>query len=102
MGPFKIAAGPSGTHLTSFDYFMKRHKSVEFIFGGTDPPLQLCTLKSMNVNPPELFPNLSKDIKPVAIKSCRYSSSDAQFIKEEIKKLLRDGIIEESVSPWRS
>ena len=91
--------------------FLRRHKQVTFQFDGTDDPVvfgaisQTDTKKPstlMNVPPPPLFTNLSPDCKPIAEKSRRKNERDKQFIKEEIAKLLAEGKIEPSVSPWRS
>ena len=54
------------------------------------------------MNPPEPFANLSDDCKPVACKSRRYSEPDKRFIKSELQKLVKEGIIEPSNSPWRA
>ena len=56
----------------------------------------------MNVNPPNLFKNLTTDCKPIATKSRRFSATDSKFIKSEVDRLYTEGIIEESTSPWRS
>ena len=56
----------------------------------------------MKVNPPPLFTHLSDNIKPVSTKSRHYTQSDKKFIKEETTRLLNEGIIEQSVSPWRA
>ena len=82
--------------------FLKQYKSVEITFGGSEPTLHVCALKAMNVPPPSLFQNLTPDCKPVAIKSRRYTADDSKFIETETKKLLADGIIEPSISPWRA
>ena len=55
-----------------------------------------------NVEPPDLFCNLSHDCKPIAIKPRKYNSSDKMFIKGKIQRLLSEGIIEPSTSPWRA
>ena len=54
----------------------------------------------MKVKPPPIFMNLSKDIKPVTTKSRRHTQNDQKFLSEETARLLREGIIEPSVSPW--
>ena len=54
----------------------------------------------MTVKPPPILMNLSKDIKPVTTKSPRYTQNDQKFLSEETARLLREGIIEPSVSPW--
>ena len=54
------------------------------------------------MEPPDLFYNLSPDCKPIATKSRKYNNSDKTFIKSEIQRLLSEGIIEPSISPWRA
>ncbi|XP_066950829.1 uncharacterized protein [Macrobrachium rosenbergii] len=54
------------------------------------------------VNGREVFRNLSPDCHPIAVKSRRYSASDAEFIRTEIDRLLEEGVIEHSTSPWRA
>jgi len=49
-----------------------------------------------------LFTNLSPDVKPIATKSRRFSEGDRGFIEESIEKLLADGVIRPSSSPWRA
>jgi len=66
------------------------------------PLIVLCGLTTLRVNPPELFANLTADCHPVASKSRRYSFDDSKFIAEETRRLLQEGIIEPSNSPWRA
>ena len=53
------------------------------------------------MDPPQLFVNLSDDCRPIATKSRKYSRDDSVFISSEVKRLLAEGIIEPSLSPWR-
>ena len=57
---------------------------------------------AVDIPPPPLFTHLSSDIKPVATKSRRQSPADLNFMREEIKRLHKAGIIRPSVSPWRA
>ena len=82
--------------------FMKKHKEVKFVFDGPEPALNVCGLTATNVTPPALFDNLPPDTKPVASKSRRYTPADSKFMQQEVERLLADGIIEPSVSPWRA
>ncbi|KAL7633690.1 UNVERIFIED_CONTAM: hypothetical protein RMT77_015644 [Armadillidium vulgare] len=79
-----------------------QHESVNLQFGGQLPPLNICSLSSYSVCSHPLFLNLLPNCKPIATKSRRYNSSDFQFIKAEIERLLQEGIIEPSFSPWRA
>ena len=85
---------------------LRRHKKVTFNFGGPGKELIIGAVSNhfpeMNVEPPSLFENLSPNIKPIATKSRRYSNEDTKFIKEETQRMLKQGIITESNSPWRA
>ena len=59
-------------------------------------------LPKAKITPPSLFTHLSPDTKPIATKSRRQSPANQRFIRAEINKLLRSGIIRPSVSPWRA
>ncbi|KAI8432558.1 hypothetical protein MSG28_013553 [Choristoneura fumiferana] len=80
---------------------LKEHSSLQFNFGGPKEPL-ICNVMQASVPPASIFTNLSPNIKPIAVKSRHYSEQDEKFITEEISKLLEDGVIEPSVSPWRA
>uniref|UniRef100_UPI00358DE7E4 uncharacterized protein n=1 Tax=Myxine glutinosa TaxID=7769 RepID=UPI00358DE7E4 len=89
--------------------FLKLHGRLVMEFGGpdtlvvgADDALTVCALAQMDVRPLSLFPNLTSDCTPVAVKSRRYSRADMQFIADETTQLLKDGIIEPSRSPWRA
>ena len=82
--------------------FQTQHECVKFNFGGSKPTIEVCGLAALNVEPPEVFANLSPDCKPIATKSRKYSSHDKKFIESETQKLLAEGIIEPSRSPWRA
>ena len=81
--------------------FLALHKHIKMNFDGMEPPL-VCALGTIKGDPPSLFTNLTPDCHPIASKSRRYSTADRLFIKTEVNRLLREGIIEESNSPWRS
>lgn len=82
--------------------FQKDHQSIIFNFGGELPPLEVCGLTTLNVDPPAPFANLQNDCKPIVSKSRRYGEPDRQFIKNELQNLLKEGIVEPSTSPWRA
>lgn len=81
---------------------LEEHSSLEFLFGGPKHPLYVCNVAEASVPAVSLFTNISSDCKPISVKSHRYCDDDNKFIKEEIEKLLSEGIIEESKSPWRA
>ena len=83
--------------------FQKLHDSVTVKYGGALPPLVICGgMSELRVDPPELFGSLTADCHPIAARSRRYSSEDRHFIEAETQRLLEEGIIEESNSPWRA
>lgn len=82
--------------------FMKQHEAVTLTFGGSMQALNICALSTLAITPPSPFVNLTPDCKPIATKSRRYSALDQQFITSEINRMLSEGIIEPSTSPWRA
>ena len=57
---------------------------------------------TVNIPTPPLFTNLSKNIKPIATKSRRQAPANLRFMKEEVAKLYKAGIIRPSISSWRA
>ena len=49
--------------------FQKQHQSISFHHGGPKPPLVVCGLTTLKVEPPDLFANLTADVHPIATKS---------------------------------
>ena len=82
--------------------FLKQHSVVSIPFGGFMPPLTVCGHTGAAVPPPSLFANLTEDCKPVAVRSRHHSHADKQFISSEVSRLLKEGVIEPSNSPWRA
>ena len=83
--------------------FMNKHKEITFKLNGTQEGLVIqnpvrCGVATSNVKSPRLDQNL----KPMATKSRRFNEADQFFIKEEVRQLLAEGIIEPSYSPWRA
>ncbi|BHF58955.1 hypothetical protein SprV_0100191000 [Sparganum proliferum] len=76
--------------------------SVEIPFGGPKSTFSPCSVAAAFIEPPRLSPNLTPDCKPIATKSRRHTNMDEKFIREEIRRLLSEGVIEHSVSPWRA
>lgn len=81
---------------------LRHHSEIQLQFGGKRSPLTVCSLAHAKIEPPPLFSNLTENVRPIATKSRRHSVSDSIFIQNEVEKLLSDGIIEESRSPWRA
>ena len=49
-----------------------------------------------------MFGNVLPDCKPIASRSRRFSKEDQEFINQEVTKLLSEGIIEPTITPWRA
>lgn len=81
---------------------LKQYSQINLSFGGSKPPISICALTPAKVPLPTLFGNLNKDCKPIATKSRKHSQADKAFIQDEVQRLLKEGIIEESKSPWRA
>jgi len=78
----------------------KQHEKVVFSFEGARPTLTLNALSKMMVPYPKLFNHLSKDCKPVADRTRKYSKEDREFIRLETTCLLSEDLIEPSNLPW--
>ena len=82
--------------------FMEQHSSVNFHFGGSQPPLNMGSLEALKtLSEPRLF-DLTEDCHPILTKSRRYSNQDRKFIAQKVCELLQDGLIQKSNSPWRA
>lgn len=88
--------------------FQKQHQSETIEYGGPKPALNLpgsvshCSQTADAVHEPSLFQHLSPDFKHIATKSRYYSKDDQEFIEEETNRLLAEGIIDNSLFPWRA
>ena len=86
--------------------FQFLHKQVIFEYGGTKSDFivsqDACALTAAEAKPPSLFHNLSRDCKPIAVKSRRFNSEDHAFIQKEVDRLYSEGIIQPSTLPWRA
>ncbi|KAJ8895699.1 hypothetical protein PR048_001035 [Dryococelus australis] len=76
---------------------LKRYSNLQVTFGGEEAPRFICGVAAANVEPVQLFNNLSLNCKPISIKSRGYTASDLQSVDSEIQNLLKLGIIEKSV-----
>ena len=81
---------------------LRQHSSLTINFGGCKPALHICSVTVATIPPVSLFANLSADCKPITTKSRRHTPDDQNFIASEVSKLLNDGVIEPSNSPWRA
>ena len=87
--------------------FQKQHKNLIFEFGGPKPDLVVsnnstCAVSAASIGEPSLFANVSPKCKPIATKPRRFSLDDRRFIQSEVNRLMSDGVIELSTSPWRA
>ncbi|XP_012565799.2 uncharacterized protein LOC105849896 [Hydra vulgaris] len=46
--------------------FQELHESITIKYGGKRPPITFAALITMKTEPPELFPNLTQDCRPIA------------------------------------
>ena len=85
--------------------FLRQHESVTVKFGGKLPPIELCgftAFTAARIEPPALFNDLSEDCRPIQTRSRRHSPKDENYINKEIDRLLKEGVIVPSSSPWRA
>ncbi|GFT42720.1 retrovirus-related Pol polyprotein from transposon opus [Trichonephila clavipes] len=75
---------------------------LEIGFDGNRPPLTICSLAVAQVPPVSLFSNLNLDCRPLVTKSRGQAVEDNIFMAFEVQKLLQEGVIEPSNSPWRA
>ena len=82
--------------------FLNMHSKLSLSFSGNGAPFSVCGVAAAKIVAPSLFQNLTPDCKPVATKSRRQTPDNEKFITGEVKRLLHEGIIEPSSSPWRA
>ncbi|XP_077966603.1 uncharacterized protein LOC144420817 [Styela clava] len=82
--------------------FQGQHQSVTYNYGGDRPPMSVCGFSTFKSLPPEPLKNLTADCHPIATKSRWYSKDDRKFIEMEVNRLLQEGIVTPSRSPWRA
>ena len=82
--------------------FQSQYDNVTFKYNGTKPPLSVSSLTTLNIEPKSPFKNLTAECHPIVTKSPQQKKDDLTFISNEVERLLKEGIIEPSQSPWRS
>ena len=88
--------------------FLKLHEFTTFDRGGNRDPIiigsvnNVCGVAAARVDPTRIFQFLNEKIHPIVAPSRRYNEVNLEFIKSEVQKLLSEGIIEPSESPWRA
>jgi len=66
-------------------------------------PLQMhATSTSIDVKPPRIFQFLNLKVRATSAPSRRFNAEDSRFITEPVNKMIDQGIIESSESPWRT
>ena len=56
--------------------FQSQHESVMLMFGGMKEPLTVSGLTTLKTETPSPFQNITKNCKPVALKSRKYNNGD--------------------------
>ncbi|KRX53722.1 Retrovirus-related Pol polyprotein from transposon gypsy [Trichinella sp. T6] len=97
-----ISMASSALSIKALGYFHRMHESVTLNYGGNLPPLIICDLATLRVDPTRFFAHLTPDCRPIATTSRKFSAEDTDFIRNEVRTLLEDGVIEPSISPWRA
>ena len=87
--------------------FISQHSTISFEFRGSKKDLVIshpisCSVPSALVDTPSLFSNIDPACKPITTKSKRCGEGDRLFIQTEIEKMIKEGVTEESTSPWRA
>ena len=88
--------------------FQNMHKRLIIELSGSKSDLVIennttpCALSVATIGEPSLCANLLPNCKPIAIKPRRFGLQDREFIQSEVNRLLAEGIIEASTSPWRA
>ena len=82
--------------------FLSQHSGLCIPFKGAQGTFSVCGVAAAKVEAPSLFENLTPHCKPVATKSRRQTPDNEKFIDQEVQRLLKEGIIEQSSSPWRA
>ncbi|GFW25287.1 putative retrovirus-related pol polyprotein from transposon opus [Trichonephila clavipes] len=79
-----------------------QHLSVEIGSDGNRPPLTICSLAVVQEPPVTLFSNLNPDCRPLITKLRCHTVEDNILMAWEVQKLLQEGVLEPSNSPWRA
>ena len=87
--------------------FQSKHSRIIVELNGESPELVVsykpnCALTAALTDKASLFSNLAPNCKPIAAKSRRFNVDDRHFIQTSVDKLLKEGIIQPSSSPWRA
>ena len=82
---------------------LRQHSQLNLKLGGSRRPATFClALSTMNCKQFQLLPGVDcSKLKPIATQS-RPCKQHAEFIQSEISRMLKNGIIQISQSPWRA
>ena len=83
---------------------LSTHSSVNLTFSGPRPPVtfKMCYVQTMKCKPYDIVPNVdTSKLKPLVAPKRRFVRHP-EFIKKEVARLLEEGVIQESQSPWRA
>ena len=82
--------------------------SLTIHYGGELPELSIQHISSDSKSPfadhppVSCFSHIDSSVEPLRAPSRRQSTSDKDFIRQELRQLLQDGKIQQSISSWRS
>ena len=80
------------------DDLLQQHKNVAFEFCGKKKELHISTIMpTARVPYPDFFRNITRNCKPIAIKTKKFSTSDQALIKAETDTLLNKNRIEKVI-----
>ena len=87
---------------------LRQHHSVRLELGGDRPEtvisagLKELEFPAMKIAPPTRLSKTVYSAKPIATKSRRHKPQDVAFMESENNRMLAEGIIQVSTSPWRA
>ena len=87
--------------------FLRQHREVVIKLGGLKERLLVgkdstCGVAASEVKCDRLFRNLKSECRSNSTKSRKFNQENKRFINADVRKLLLEGIIEPSYSPWRA
>ena len=76
---------------------LEGYKSITIELGGEKDPANIAAACAIQIS--NLFGELDPSCRAISIKSRRYSEPDRRFIKAEVSKLKKQGIVVECLKP---
>ena len=77
---------------------LRQHHSVRLELGGDRP--ETVIFAAVKIVPPTILSKTVYSAKPIATKSRRHKPQDVAFMESEVNRMLAEGIIQVSTSPW--